>query len=337
SWFAAVLHGVCRRSDLVARYHGDRFIVALPNSRASQATELADRCRRAMREESTTVDFRPPETTVSAGIAESTAGFIETEHQLIQRARIALDQAKRHGGDRTVSWSELLDAQPSRRALHQLTIDDVSHWVKRLRQHLRSTYVESTRALVAAVEAKDPFTQAHSLTVSTYAETIGKRMQLPVRMIETLRAAALLHDVGKIGVPDAILTKPGPLTTEEFDVIKRHPETALEILGHVSFLTDERPLILHHHERYDGTGYPTGLAGDRIPIGARILATADAVDTMFSPRSYKEPYAIDRVRAELTTGAGGQFDPTVTEVTLQWLDEAPADFPSAAVQARGSG
>jgi len=225
-----------------------------------------------------------------------------------------------------VTWTDLLDAQPSRRDLERLTIDGVSHWMERLRQHLRSTYVESTRALVAAVEAKDPHTRAHSLTVAGYAEGIGKRMQLPARLIETLRVAALLHDVGKIGLPDAILTKPGPLTDAEFDIVKRHPETALEILGHVSFLTDERPLILHHHEHYDGTGYPVGLVGDRIPIGARILATADALDTMFSPRSYKGPYTIDRVRAELTAGAGRQFDPAVADATLRWLSESPDDF-----------
>ncbi len=215
---------------------------------------------------------------------------------------------------------------PSRRDLQKFTIEDASCWVERLHRHLRSTYVESTIALVAAVEAKYPCTRAHSLTVAGYSETIARRMRLPVRMVENLRAAALLHDVGKIGVPDAILTKPGPLTNEEFNVIKRHPETALEILSHVSFLTDERPLILHHHERYDGKGYPTGLVGRFIPIGARILAVADALDTMFSARTYKQPYSIGQVRAELQAGAGRQFDPAVIDVALEWLAEAPDDF-----------
>ena len=326
-WFASTLREVCRASDVVARYQGHRFTVALPDARASQAARLVQRCRQAMRADFLQVDGKALETTVSVGIAESTVGFIETEDQLIQRARIALDQANRQGRDRTVTWGELLDSQPMRRDLQKLTIDDVSHWVQRLRQHLRSTYVESTRALVAAVEAKDPYTRAHSLTVAAYAEEIGKRMRLPARLIETLGAAAMLHDVGKIGVPDAILTKPGPLSDSEFNIIRRHPETALEILGHVSFLTDERPLILHHHERYDGKGYPAGLAGDRIPIGARILAIADALDTMFSPRTYKKPYPIDQVCEELATGTGRQFDPTVSDLTLRWLQEAPNDFP----------
>ena len=152
---------------------------------------------------------------------------------------------------------------------------------------------ESTRAMVAAIDARDPYTRAHSVSVAAYAEAIGRRMGLSGLVLESLRKAALLHDIGKIGVPDAILTKPGPLTADEFNTVKRHPEIAIEILGHLSFLEKQLPLILHHHERYDGRGYPSGLIGDRIPIGARILAVADALDTMFSPRTYKSAYKID--------------------------------------------
>ena len=333
-WFAALLADECRRSDIVTRYQSDRFIVALPCSNASYAKDMAHRCREIMLEKPVICDGVQHEMTMSAGIAESTAGFIETEQQLIRRARIALDQAKHRGGNRIVVWREMLDSELHQKDLHQLSADSVSFWMRRMRQQLRSTYLESTRALVAAVEAKDPFTQAHSLTVAAYAEQIGKRMKLSSSMLGTIRAAALLHDIGKIGLPDAILTKAGSLTADEFEIVKRHPETALDILGHVSFLTDERPIILHHHEHYDGGGYPGGLAGDAIPIGARILAVADALDAMFSPRSYKPAYGVDRVRAELTAGAGRQFDPTVTEVTLDWLDKAPPSFlPHAAATA----
>lgn len=141
--------------------------------------------------------------------------------------------------------------------------------------------------------------------------------------IDTIRAAALLHDVGKIGVPDALLTKPGPLTDDEYAVVKRHPETALAILGHISFLASERPLILHHHERFDGDGYPDGLSGEQIPLGARVLAVADAIDAMFSPRCYKPAFDRRQVRGELMACAGKQFDPNVTEIALDWLDANP--------------
>ncbi len=326
-WFGSLLQGVCRGSDLVARDRGDRSIVALPDSTATDAVELGRRCRAALVARPLAVGGRNLEITVSIGIAESTVGFIETEHQLLRRARLALEQAKARGSGGCATWNEVLAAQPSRRELQNLSVQEVSHWVERLRQHLRSTYVESTRALVAAVEAKDPYTQAHSLAVAGYAEAIGKRMNLSPRMIETLGVASMLHDVGKIGVPDAILSKAEPLTAEEFNIIKRHPETALEIIAHVSFLSEERPLILHHHERFDGTGYPAGLKGDCIPIGARILAAADALDTMFSPRAYKKPYSIDQVRSELLGGTGRQFDLAVVDATIQWMDASPEDFP----------
>jgi putative nucleotidyltransferase with HDIG domain len=190
-------------------------------------------------------------------------------------------------------------------------------------RRLRQTYLESTRALVAAVEAKDPYTERHSLAVSHYAEVIGARLDLPLDQIETLKTAAILHDIGKIGVPDAILQKPGPLTPGEFAIVQKHPQLAAQILGHVSFLAVEVRLILHHHERYDGTGYPDGLRGDQIPYGARILATADALETMFSPRSYKPGYDIDRVRTELTSRAGSQFDPQIAREVVNWLRDLP--------------
>ncbi len=220
-------------------------------------------------------------------------------------------------------------AGPQRSTPNERTQDEITRWVQRLRQHIRSTYIESTRALVAAVDAKDPYTHAHSVTVASYAEAIGRQMELPARTIETVRAAALLHDIGKIGVPDAILTKPGPLDEAEFTLVMRHPEKALEILGHVSFLREERPLILHHHEHFDGTGYPAGLAGERIPLGARILAVADALETMLSARSYKGPYSMKQVRNELIAGAGSQFDPDVVDATLRWLDETEHTMPAA--------
>lgn len=326
TWFASNLKEVCRGSDLVARYRDNTFIVALPHSRGPEAVEMARRFQETLRTRPLVDGGSHEPITAGIGIAESTVGFVESGRHLIQRARSALERANRDGGGLIVTWNQLVEQEPSGRDMKQLTVERVSHWVERVRQQFRCTYVESTRALVAAVEAKDPCTRAHSMTVATYAETIGRRMGLPSSLLRTLRAAAALHDVGKIGVPDAILTKTGPLTDDEFAVVKRHPETGLEILGHVSFLTDERPLILYHHERYNGTGYPCGLAGDQIPIGARVLAIADALDAMLSERSYKEPYSVDRVRRELRVGAGEQFDPDATASTLRWLEEAPEEL-----------
>lgn len=236
------------------------------------------------------------------------------------RGRSTAASPKRLGQPESIEAAKLT-TQARRPGPEARSHEEIARWVQRLRQHIRSTYIESTQALVAAVDARDPYTRAHSVTVASYAEAIGRQMRLPARTIKTVAAAALLHDIGKIGVPDAILTKPGPLDEAEFTLIKRHPQTAVEILGHVSFLREERPLILHHHERFDGTGYPSGLARARIPLGARILAVADALETMLSERSYKAPYSMKKVRSELIAGAGSQFDPNVVDATLRWLDE----------------
>lgn len=181
--------------------------------------------------------------------------------------------------------------------------------------------VRAWKTLVRAAEAREAHSQSHGRAVSRYAGIIARRMRLAPGMIRQLCRAARLHDLGKIAVPEAILTKPGPLTPEEFAVVQRHPRQALEILGEDSLLSEEGPMILHHHERYDGGGYPAGLAGNRIPLGARILAVADAIEVMLSPRSYKPAFDMGHARAEILAGRGKQFDPQVSDAALACLDE----------------
>ena len=227
--------------------------------------------------------------------------------------------------DARASRGEVARPFATRGALGSFANGDAGYWVARMRQQLTTVYGESTLALVAAAEAKEPFAGEHSLTVARYAEEIGRRMELKRSTIGALRVAAMLHDIGKIGVPDSILAKPGPLSTEEYTVIKRHPRTALKILRHVSFLERELPIILHHHEWFNGTGYPDGLAGEQIPIGARVLAVADAIDAMRSRRAYKPAFDLSRVRAEIERGSAEQFDPAVATTAIAWLNESPFD------------
>jgi|CXWL01.1.fsa_nt_gi putative nucleotidyltransferase with HDIG domain len=194
-------------------------------------------------------------------------------------------------------------------------------WFGRIRRLLRGAHVESMQALLAAVDAKDSYTRTHSLNVAAYADAVAQRMDLSVPDRRTLQAASLLHDIGKIGIPDRILNKPGKLTEEEFAVMRRHPQMAVDILKPFSGLRDHRRIILHHHERYDGGGYPNGCRGEDIPLGSRILAAVDAVDTMLSRRTYKAPMAAADVRKELVSQAGIQFDPAVVSVTIGWMDD----------------
>jgi len=189
--------------------------------------------------------------------------------------------------------------------------------------YLRRISLESIRALIRAVEAKDPYTRRHSEQVTHYAMNLAKFMVVPPDFMETIRIAALVHDVGKIGVPDHILTKAGPLTKEEYMQVCTHPVLGAEILENISVFAEEARLVKYHHECWDGTGYPDGLKGEAIPLGSRILNVCDSIDAMLMRRTYKEPYSLKRVVDELRRCAGTQFDPSITAAAVEWIDKHP--------------
>jgi putative nucleotidyltransferase with HDIG domain len=168
-------------------------------------------------------------------------------------------------------------------------------------------------ALAATVDAKDPYTLTHSKGVAEIAETIGEAAGLSKEALSDIRAAALLHDIGKLGVPDAILTKPDNLSGAEWAIMQKHAAEGARIVGFVAELAPLVPLIRHHHERYDGTGYPDGLKGEAIPLGARILCIADAYDTMTTPRGYREVLSQEDALEELRWCSDKQFDPGLVE------------------------
>lgn len=180
-------------------------------------------------------------------------------------------------------------------------------------------------SLVTALEAKDPYTQRHSMNVALHVQNLARRLGASVAEVDIMTTAALLHDVGKIGVPDAILTKQGPLTSGEYDAIKTHVDIGVSILSHMAFLEAELPLVAHHHEWFNGGGYPRGLAGQDVPFGARVLLAADTLDAMLSPRCYKNALSIECVIGELDRGRGRQFDPDVADAAIAYLKSGDAD------------
>ena len=191
---------------------------------------------------------------------------------------------------------------------------------------VRRTPFESVRALVHTVEAKDPYTRRHSDHVTQYATIIAELVGVSQPLSESIRVATMLHDIGKIGVPDSILTKPGPLTEAEFEHIHKHPKLGWEILKQISLFSDEAVLVRHHHERWDGGGYPDGISGEDIPLGARILNVADSIDAMLMPRTYKDAYPIEKMLAELVDCANTQFDPDLAALSVDWCKSYPADL-----------
>ena len=192
-----------------------------------------------------------------------------------------------------------------------------------MEDEVKQASLDSIRALVHAVEAKDPYTRRHSEQVTHYAVNLAQHLGACAETIQSVRVAALLHDVGKIGIPDGILTKTGRLTDEEFAQIRCHPTIGAEILKHISMFAEESRLVLCHHERWDGTGYPNGLAGEEIPFGARIINTADAMDAMLMQRTYKQAFSVEKVLDELRSCAGSHFDPDVASAAIDWCLRYP--------------
>jgi len=189
-----------------------------------------------------------------------------------------------------------------------------------LYRKLEQTHRGVAEALAAALEAKDGYAAEHARWIAELAVEVGRELGLPEPELEAIRYGAIFHDIGKIAVPDAILNKPGELSPDEFEVIKRHPITGEHILAPVPFLADVRRIVRHDHERWDGTGYPDGLRGSQIPIGARIVFVVDAFHAMTSDRPYRIGMGDRAARAELRAGAGTQFDPDAVEALLTVLD-----------------
>ncbi|MDD5762979.1 MAG: response regulator [bacterium] len=188
--------------------------------------------------------------------------------------------------------------------------------VKEQTDIINSMYVRSIDAMIKALEAKDFYTRGHSQRVTLYSIAIATELGMEGEELEDLRRASVLHDLGKIGVREAILNKPGRLTEDEFAEIIRHPETAVRILEPIPFFRPLLPAILHHHERFDGKGYPSHLAGSDIPLASRIMAIADTFDAMTSTRAYRKALPVADAIAEVRRCSGTQFDPDIVPAFL---------------------
>lgn len=195
-----------------------------------------------------------------------------------------------------------------------------NHYALKISQEKeRKIYNETIMALATAIEVKDAYTEGHARRVMEYSTLIAKAMHLPEDDIEHIRTAALLHDVGKIGISNTILDKPSKLTPDEYDIVKKHPENAKKILSNISNFSEIMNLAYMHHEHYDGAGYPQGLAGEDIPLGAHIIQLADAYDAMTTQRAYREAMPTHVAFDILIEESGHQFHPKVVEIALRVL------------------
>lgn len=201
-------------------------------------------------------------------------------------------------------------------------IEESTKNLSRLYEDLRSTYMRTIKVLAHAIDARDHYTHSHSENVAKYAVLIAEEMHLPIDQIQVIREACELHDLGKIGVEDSILTKPSELTPEEWESMKRHPLIGAQILEPLTFLEGVIDLVKQHHEHYDGSGYPQALKGEEIHLGARIINLADAYEAMRSARSYRKiPLTKDQAIQEIKKNKGKQFDPKVVDAFFRIIDK----------------
>ena len=291
-----------RRIDQAARIAGEEFALLLPETDERGAFIVAERLRRAMHR-----SFVDSAVGVSFSFGVATAPSHGTDAvALLHAADSATAAAKDLGGDRTVIYS-----------------DEVARTLAQMGHASGELQLATVIALAEALDIRDTGTGQHSHTVGRYAELMARELGFDEDSVERIRLAGVLHDIGKIGISDRVLSKPGPLDAEEWQEMYTHPEIGARLLARPEF-EDLRTWILAHHERPDGLGYPRALGASEIPLEARILAVADAYEAMTADRVYRPALGEEAARAELEAGAGTQFDAPVVEAFLRAIDTSRA-------------
>jgi putative nucleotidyltransferase with HDIG domain len=222
------------------------------------------------------------------------------------------------------------DAFPARSAITEIkslaeALNSAARSVQHSQADLDRAHLQFIETMAEVLDARDPYTAGHSLRVAAYSHAIACAMNLPAEEVQTIRVGAQLHDIGKVGIPDAVLQKPGELSPEEFGLIKLHPQIGRRILEKMGRFHEFLGVVELHHENYDGTGYPYRLAGDRIPLAARIVRVADAFDSMVTTRHYRNALGVRTATKELRDNAGTQFDPAIAALTLRLIEEGKLD------------
>ncbi|HTB92094.1 MAG TPA: diguanylate cyclase [Candidatus Sulfotelmatobacter sp.] len=348
-----ILETNCRRSDVVARYGGDEFVILMPETTMEQARQLSSKLRGWVAADPL---LREKNISASFGIACYPLHGASPQ-ELIQVADASMYLSKHQGGN-TVSTADHVDPNEARRWKRDVLEAYLGVTLKRLfttgpeafdeiylrlRQFtdslpcteiaqepppdgpraLPQSILDTVTSLAYAIDAKDQYTQGHSQKVSAYAALLAEALGMSDLEVEEIRLGAVLHDVGKVGIPEAILNKSGPLNLEEWDTMKTHVTFGGKLLEPLVPLARIREMVLHHHEFFDGSGYPEALAAEKIPLGARIITIADSYDTITSDRSYKKGRTAEQALNELERCAGTQFDPQLVAAFVRAMRQLP--------------
>lgn len=289
-------------SITVCRYAGDIFALIVPKMDTKQVYDLSEKIRTQIERTSVSTESEPDRfVTVSCGLCVFPT-YASNENTLLKNANAALIEAKRSGRNKTIIYNNVVQDNP-----HKDFELDENQWA-------------TIYALTATIDAKDHVTFGHSQRVAKYATAIARAMGANEADIELIRQASLLHDIGKIGIPESVLTKTTRLTQDEYEIMKRHVDLSVTIIKYLPTFNKVIPSVIGHHERYDGNGYPRQLKGDNIPFGARCIALADAFDAITSDRHYKMNMTIDYALQEIRRNSGSQFDPKMADAFIRLID-----------------
>ena len=313
-----------RSVDIVARYGGEEFTVLLPNTDLEGAVRCAKNIWEATNRDLIITQRAKLKVTLSIGVTALTPD-VETEEELLRRADTALLTAKRRGRNNVCIWDEkaLHDTPVKLSEVLGGNVEGLCDNIRRLTLPARERYMDNVRPVLDALCRRHPMLRRHSTNVAIFAMELARLVSMKPDEQEALQYAALFHDVGHITTPVRILNKPGPLTPAERKTVQQHVLTSATLMAELSLSDLEREFVLHHHERYDGKGYHGGLAGEAIPLGARILAVADAYDAMTSERPYRHRFSEEEAIEELRRNAGTQFDPRLVRLFLEARQAAP--------------
>jgi diguanylate cyclase (GGDEF)-like protein/putative nucleotidyltransferase with HDIG domain len=352
-----ILETNCRRSDVVARYGGDEFVILMPETNMEHARQLATKLRGWV---SADPLLREKNISASFGIACYPLHG-SSPQELIQVADASMYLSKHQGGN-AVSTADHFDPNEAKKwkrdvleaylgvTLKRLfstgpeAFEEIYSRLKQFTESLAATetgngvqtcpvqegpqalpqaVLDTVTSLAFAIDAKDHYTQGHSQKVSAYAALIAEALEMSDAEVEEIRLGAVLHDIGKVGIPESILNKSGPLNPEEWETMKSHVLFGAKILDPLTPLARIREMVLHHHEFFDGSGYPKALSGNAIPLGARIIAVADAYDTITSDRTYKKGRPAAEALAELERCSNAQFDGAIVSLFVRTMRQLP--------------
>jgi diguanylate cyclase (GGDEF)-like protein len=317
--FARQLRHDIRKYDILIRFGGEEFIILSPGIARPEALALAQRLLETL----SIYNFGDKRQKVKLKMSLSVTSFPEDRiakgMDLINLADKLISKAKESGGSKVYSSLEVKREKPQ--DMKKVDIKMLKGRLVRLTKKANQNLVEAIFAFAKTIELKDHYTGEHVENTVRYATEIAKALSLPAEEIELVKQASMLHDLGKVGVSENILLKKSKLNKKEFDEIKRHPQIGADIIRPIQYLRDIIPFIFYHHERWDGHGYPSGIKGEEIPMGARIIALADVYQALTSDRPYRKAYSKKKAIQIIKEGSGTQFDPKIVDIFLKILEK----------------